>query len=373
MNFYKTLIFITILNLFTPCIVWASITYDDFRKELMIRLDNIKQNGGIINKETIFSHKVIDDTWYLQRNQALYDAGESLIIFLREYDKIYQQLEFSEWVKATHDLFLVDDSLGEQVGWGNLVIKITICNKIINRVLGYLDAQEELSTEELGSMLKVLENLRWHLPSEKSMYFILLRYYNLDTSSKVDSLNYKNIDSPENRPTTMRSEMSKIYYKNSKVKEVLDSQEKSEAIISQAVGDYQKLYHNPVPFYLAATARYHKVLWNLYFHIYLMKNSEDSKVHWEIITEENILQILNKVYQARNDFWVDEFYKDFFNNRENKEVRISLMKRFREDRVVKTLLINYANRLKHKAVTVINSNGNKSNLHSVRFRVHNLP
>lgn len=366
MNFCKRLILVTIVQVSVSSIVWASSDYDDFRKELFVKLESIQQSRSVFTKETIFTKKVINESWYLKSNQSLFEAGESLIVYLREYDTVYRKLIFSEWLHATNDLFSVDDALSNQIGWGNLVVKVAICNKIINRVLEYLSTKEELTPKQLTSLLKVMDILKWHLPSERAMYYIAFRYYNFDTPSKVDSLNYKNIDLSTNRPKAVRSEMSKHYYKDKKIKEFVDLQEKSEFALSQSIMNYQDLYNKPIPLYLAATSRYHKIFWHLYLHIYLMTNSEDGMVNWELVTDKYIFSYLDKVYQSGDGFWVSGYYNDFYKNRNNNEATESLMKYFKEDRIMKKLFRGFSNRLKY--INTVNSN-----IKTSRFSVHNLP
>ena len=124
MNIHKTLISTILLHLLATGTVYGSSIYDEFRSELFTRFESIKQSKGLLDHGAIYTSEVIDRTWYLQRNQLLYEVGEDMLAFLQDNDKAFRQFSFMDWVKATNDLFAVGNWLSEDVGWGNLVIKI---------------------------------------------------------------------------------------------------------------------------------------------------------------------------------------------------------------------------------------------------------
>ncbi len=312
------------------CLLWTgfvgaafgSTTYDNFKSGLLLHFETIKSNASEIDKGVIFSQKVISQTPHLRENALLYNSGRDFLIYLAETDDDYRQLEFAEWLKASKDLLLVDQWIGNRVGWGNLVIKIAICNKIINRILEYLESPGDIEPEELGHIIKTLEDLRWQLPSYWAINYVSLRYHEGIEAFQVDSLHHtrRYVGSFYNVNAPIRK-IGKYYienYENSKAinSNIVRTWRMSENPKLRLIADYQDLYDNPIPFQIALPgSQYHQHAWDLYFYLRFIQKYGVNIV-WGEITQEQVLSILQQVSDQGDEHWMSKKARNFFHNNE---------------------------------------------------------
>ncbi len=359
----------------------AASDYEEFAIELLSKFENIEKSAVSGDRGTIYSKYHINSNPDLTEDNNLYEAGERFIIFLEENDRVYKELEFTDWVKATNKLFEVDDWMDTRMGWGNLVIKFAICNKVMSSVISYLDSHGTYPLDQLDSVLEILEQLRTHLPAERAMYYLAYRHYDLLEPFQASRLSYFSVDvnSVGDLPSKVRREIQNFYrkkgsdkkkiYRNEKLKleRVL---EKHEVPNSQTIIDYRDLYHTPMPFMIASLSRYHNFLWDLYFEILLIKNHKGEQIYRPSVSEQEVVQLLEKEHLRGNGFWFGEHYRKYFNNQTNQDIKRRFMEvYFIRDDGVNLLRKKYKT---HNELVNLKPHNQKFHRSSIPFSIHEL-
>ncbi len=353
----------------------AASDYEEFAIELLSKFENIEKSAVSGDRGTIYSKYHINSNPDLTEDNNLYEAGERFIIFLEENDRVYKELEFTDWVKATNKLFEVDDWMDTRMGWGNLVIKFAICNKVMSSVISYLDSHETYPLDQLDSVLEILEQLRTHLPAERAMYYLAHRHYGIAVPFYEEALGYKNTDiyKKGNLPTAIRRQIRKFHQKMDEGESLLlnDLLGDTEIQFSQAVINYQDLYHSPMPLMIASLSRYHNFLWDLYFEILLIKNHKGEKINRPSVSEQEVVQLLEKEHLRGNGFWFGEHYRKYFNNQTNQDIKRRFMEvYFIRDDGVNLLRKKYKT---HNELVNLKPHNQKFHRSSIPFSIHELP
>ncbi len=352
MTLYKTILGLFINFLFVTNTVLASPAYDDYKKGLMHHFKTIKEKARSIGNGKIHELNLDEKAHLLPANKALYDAGESLIIYLRNTDEVYRQLGLSEWEKATNDLLVVDTWLGKHIAWGNLVIKIAISNKVINKILEYLEANKNYDADDITRILRVMKKLKWHLPTASGMYSLGFSYHETDNPFKVDSLHFfgKKVNSLKRKKRNFELKKIENHFSGDSVNigKLLGIWLDKEIQVARSIADYQQLYNNPTPILIAYYSYYRQVWWHLNLHLLLLERNKGIKYDWEEINAKDVMSILTKVYQGEDKFWVDDYYVKFYENytdgTEINKKQEYFMKRFREDRRMSAIWGRYSRR-----------------------------
>jgi len=381
----KISIGLLVLLCFVSSVSSTSLTYEEYKRGLMKKFTDIQEKSGILDGGKIDPRLLKNDTWYLPENKPLYDAGEALIIYLRENDATYQELEPQEWEQATNDLLEVDSWLGERIAWGNLVIKIAISNKVINWILRYLDENKTYENKEIQRVLRVMNKLKWYLPTKHSMCFLTFKNYNISSPFDADKLHYlnDNVQSMLDRKDDQRKKLRVYLFKNDKNKEIskiMDSWLENESQLASSISNYQDLYRKPIPFVTTQYSHYHKIWWRLYLHLLLLEQNKGVSYQWANIDVEDLYPILDNLYKAGDEFWIHDYYDKFYESYNTTKIVDKniedIMTYFREDRGMKSIWKMYFSRHERKLFSEkAKQDGSlrSKSKNAVIFSVHQFP
>jgi hypothetical protein len=79
--------------------------------------------------------------------------------------RICLQISIDEWLSVVDILLAIDDLVSKKLAWGNLVIKIAICNKIFYWMFDYVDTHEGMIKDEiLDNFLLIQKKTQITLP-----------------------------------------------------------------------------------------------------------------------------------------------------------------------------------------------------------------
>jgi hypothetical protein len=276
-------------------------------------------------------------------------AGRNFLVFLNENEDKYKLLSVDEWLVAVDLLLRLDDTVSRKIAWGNLIIKIAICNKIFYWIFDYIDSHDgHIKTDVLIQLLDIQKKLRIHYPSNTSMLYIAFRHYGINTELHVTDYALK---TPYSKELVFLQKSIKNHFNDNneeldKIKEIT----KNEKNI--AVSGYVDLYDNPLPLLVAYRTDFYPDAWGYYEYSKLVL--ADSRVtSSKTVTKEILYDFLSNEYKGDGAFWMPytavdfikkpEMYSNGYLNSINKELLLDSIKRTR--RLVKQRKIIKANEI----------------------------
>jgi hypothetical protein len=253
-----------------------------------------------LNAELGFIEKYVFKDEANKSIAALNAAGRSFLNYLENTDDVYNDLDLEGWLIATELLFEIDDLVSKKVAWGNLVIKIAICNKIFYWMFDYIDSHKgDIKPDVFNKIIDIQKKLRRHYPSNTSMLYIALRYYGVNSTLNVESysLSIPYSDELEMLESEIRSDLGD----DARVDELMNRLSAEESRIT--IGSYINLYENPVPWSTSFSTDYFHDCW--YYYVYLMAVVKKSvSMPNEIVTKTDLYDVYKNEYQSAEKFWM---------------------------------------------------------------------
>lgn len=281
-------------------------------KEKIIKALSMVKNGAIHTEETKKNQQTFFDKYLFsyanstsemaELEAELKNTGRKFLEFLESTSVEYYSLSFEQWLVAANVLMSIDDLLGKDLGWGNLVIKADVCNKLFFWMFDYFENNvEDINQEKLAKLIDMQVKLRSHFPSRESMTKLALEHYNY--------LNYNDVDSfVLQLPVSVEGEVlekSLVEYFGSK-------ENATEAIGNMillenntSVSGFVDLYDNPMLWMAAQNGSgYLYFSWTLYLHSIIMQEKNISFNQSGDITNADLLVILEQLYKSQDKFWM---------------------------------------------------------------------
>jgi hypothetical protein len=227
-------------------------------------------------------------------------AGKKFLVFLEDTDDSYNSLDVEDWLAVADLLLEIDDLVSKKIAWGNLIIKIAICNKIFYWMFDYIDSRNGIiELDVYNKLLTIHKRLREHCPSNKTMLYIALRYYGISTNLHV--ANY-GLDVPYSEELEiLEKELRSNLGGMSKVMDLVKSFSEKESKVT--IGSYVELYDNPVPWATSFSTDYFHDYWYYYAYLMTVVRSSSLKAS-KMITEEELYEFYQKEYSSEAKFWM---------------------------------------------------------------------
>lgn len=302
--------------------------YLEYKVGLDDHIKSIKNSLVIYKSSAMISEKTANNSKFVFINSELNNAGRDLLKYLQDNEKVYSQLAFDDWVQASYDLLEFDKWLSKEKAWGNLVIKVAVCNTILYRIWRYLDeSNEQVNSEDILKLIQLQEELRQHFPVSKAMYEIGLRHYGL--IDKIDVRAFK-VD----EPIRLNEKTASSYLFH-----LTDDREKfSDKLMglllnewdTVVIRNYMDLYDNPVPLAMAFSSEHFHVAWDVYLYTIILQDLNSNTSYWSDLKEKDIEIILQKIYKSDGRFWMSKstvFFLENFITLERPEGSNSLVSR----------------------------------------------
>ncbi|MCU7843293.1 MAG: hypothetical protein KZQ93_05585 [Candidatus Thiodiazotropha sp. (ex Monitilora ramsayi)] len=227
-------------------------------------------------------------------------AGRKFLVFLENNDELYNNLDVEEWFVAADLLLKIDSVVSEKVAWGNLVIKIAICNKIFYWIFDYIESHKKsIELETFNKLLMTYKRLREHYPSNTSMLYIALRYYGVSTNLTVEGygLSIPYSEELEMLDEELRSSLGGM----SKVMDLVKSFSEKESQVM--IGSYVDLYDNPVPWATSFSTDNFSDHWHYYEYL-ITAVSKTGIAAIQTITKEDLYEFYQQEYKSEAKFWM---------------------------------------------------------------------
>lgn len=245
-------------------------------------------------------------------NRQICSLGYEILRLLEKNNELYHQLPFDDWLRITDKLLALDDLLSKGVAWGNFVIKINICNKVINRIANILLREtESLSNIKLIKLIALQKQLRSHFPSRISVLKIAFRHYAISNLKDINTFQTK-------VPVADLHKTIKIYYKDANYYNEKFLERLQEILMLEhevILTNYSSIYNNPIPF-SSVDVSYYFYSWELYLYSLIML---DHGIGIEIareVSDSSIQYLLNREITTQSKFWMTRHVKDYLGNPE---------------------------------------------------------
>lgn len=235
-------------------------------------------------------------------------SARNLLQYLEENNGTYYSLGFDNWVLTVRSLYEADDLIGSGSGWGNIVIKINICNKVIFGALYFLtEGKDNLSDAQINTLAEIIKDLRLHYPARTGLFNYAIKYYGYTTDDFSGLSQSISVSEEENK---LGGEVSYQFFKreysgNSEKyeKDIGIISEEEINLISSNQG-YLYLYDNPTPWELQKFSKYKYYLWDLYFYAKFIKEKGKRFDGWSTLNPADVLYFLHNEIQHDDGFWM---------------------------------------------------------------------
>jgi len=301
-----------------------------------------KAEGGVIYSEAFreieysFIEKKMTRRTNYEAQMELWSAGKELIGFLENTSQQYYGLPYNQWLLAKDVLLSIDDLIQNDIGWGNLVIKICIYNKLYYWIFDYIDKTDDIDKAQLKQLFAVLSTLRNHMPSREAMTYLALKYYGYDDYKK--SSGFKLTIPVSDESEVLENSLYAYFGSKEDAAQAVSKITGIEA--GKEVSDYVDLYKNPLPWSAAQSGlSYMESSWALYLVMSLMQDKGIAFNDMRAVTKEDLNTTLGKVYNSENKFWMTRAAIDAI---EKSEIYASgYLKSVQSDRVINQLIRNH--------------------------------
>ncbi|WP_226647781.1 hypothetical protein [Microbulbifer variabilis] len=357
-------ILLTVMSLVVPALlpVWTlADDYGSFKDGLEEHTHALKSSISFYESSAVYSKKTIENNLLLLDNADLRQTTRDLLHFLQQQQPAYYQLPFDQWLAASEDLLKLDQWINTESAWGNLVVKINICNNILYSAFEFLESRRsELDVQKVEQLLGLLHTLRFHLPSRMTMYEIALRHYGQIRSRKIRPLGF---DTKTEDERDVLNDFVKNHFSGGEDAEVqIQAYHMAERGIK--ITDYLDLYENPVPWGTADSARYHQYAWVVYLYARIVQAENLQPFDWESLEKKKIETLLKQEYEGEGQYWMPKFYREYF----ERQYRANLI-----DDVIKTGKFIQPIRRDRNLAQQRKTLGDKKHELLKRFSPHTLP
>ncbi|WP_299944593.1 hypothetical protein [uncultured Microbulbifer sp.] len=355
---------LTIFSLVMPAVlpVWSQADdYEVFKDKLKDHANTIKSSVSFYESSAVYSKKTIENNILLLDNGDLRQATQDLLFFLRQQQANYYQLPFDQWLAASEDLLNIDQWMSTESAWGNLVVKINVCNKVLYSAFEFLEnRRSELDAQKMEEILTLLRTLRTHLPSRMTMYEIALRHYGQISPRKIRPLGF---DVKAKDEGVVLNNFIENYFSGKEDAEIkIQIYHTVERGIK--ITDYLDLYENPVPWGTADSAKYHHYAWVVYLFAKIVQAENLQSFDWGSLESRKVEKLLKEEYEGKDQYWMPKFYREYF----EKQYRANLI-----DTVIKTGKFLHPVRDDRNLAEQRKKSGDKKRKLLKRFSPHTLP
>jgi hypothetical protein len=238
----------------------------------------------------------------IKNQEQLRDAGRVLLKYLQDINKDYYKLSFDNWLVIANILLEIDQMVSRGTGWGNLVIKLNIANKLLNRIAQILIVEKDnLDIDKLKQLLEIQQKLRKQLPDRVALVKLVLRQYGKSGFDEIESIN---ISSPVYKEEMATKELLREVFNNQKkdMNELIKNSLSSES--GNVPGDYISMYDNPIPWLIYKTSGYSKYSWELYLYSLILL---DKGIEFNVendLTHGDLQSLLKREYDGDGKYWM---------------------------------------------------------------------
>ena len=279
--------------------------YELFKRGLAEQVQNIKSSLAFYETPALYTKQAIEHNLLIVENAELRTAGRNLVAYLQDQHGTYYDLPFEQWLSISEELLELDAWLGNYSAWGNFVVKINICNKILYRIFDYLENHpESLDSEKYTQLLTLQIKLRKHLPSNFALYEIAFRHYGKLKKRTIRSFEFdpKLQDEYDAFEAKLRS-----YFNNEEdfSASLLKYYELEKRV---PIDDYLAVWDHPLPFHSARFTNYLEQAWKIYLYTRLLQKAELEEVEWVVLNDDVINSALKEEQANENGFWVSRYF-----------------------------------------------------------------
>jgi hypothetical protein len=280
-----------------------------FKSDLILQKENYYKTIETYSVSSIYSEEEwerkstflskIFDSSEKESQEKLRKSGYELLSFLQNAQDDYDSLSFNDWVEVVSILLEIDDIVSTGDGWGNLVVKIKICNMLLDRLAKLLLIKNnELNEEKYSHLLNIQKNIMGHYPSNSQIMLFSLRYYGFSEFHEIDM----KLKEPFWRYEKSVERQVARFIDKKNVRKTFSGMIKHES--DKNIHGYIEIYDDPVPFSIASTSKYHLYAWRLYLYTILLKEKGMLFEEWSDITQDKLIFILNKEYNSGTNYWM---------------------------------------------------------------------
>ena len=280
--------------------------FELFKQGLVEHRQNIESTLAFYETPSLYTQQAVEHNLLILENTELRQAGSDLVAYLQEQHTVYYQLPFDQWLSISEELLELDAWLGSYTAWGNLVVKMNICNKILYRIFDYLENQPaSLNANQFKQLVSLQKRLREHLPSKLPLYEIALRHYGYLKKRKIRSFSFDSTLSYRETEKLGESEIYNHFGGRKKFEQAYA--EYSYAETNVVINNYIDLYNHPLPTHIAKYARYREHAWTIYLYTKILQKSQLKGVDWRELDGTEILDVFQQEYDDGNKFWVASY------------------------------------------------------------------
>lgn len=280
--------------------------FDLFKQGLVEHRQNIESTLAFYETPSLYTQQAIQHNLLILENTELRQAGRDLVAYLQAQHDVYYDLPFDQWLFISEELLELDAWLGSYTAWGNLVVKINICNKILYRIFDYLENHSDsLNADQFTQLVALQKRLRSHLPSQFSIYEIAMRHYDDLSQRKIRPFAFDSTLSFREAERTFESEIYNHFGDRKKFEQAFAEYFYAETNV--VINNYIDLYNHPLPTYTAQYTRYREHAWRVYLYTKILQKSQLKGVDWLELDGAEILDVFQQEYDDGNKFWVASY------------------------------------------------------------------
>jgi hypothetical protein len=301
-----------LLLFFSTSIAVADI--DEFKRGLIEQKEKFERTANRINNYAIYTDAAFKyrmstiDSFVslfsdeqLTNHKEIKSAGYELLKYLQDSNESYYTYPFDSWQEIADLLLHIDNSVSRGTGWGNVVIKINIANKLFNRIAQFLLLERsELDSLKLQQLLEIEKKMRAHLIDSAALARLAMRHHGKSGFDDIESF-----------------KLSSPVYQQSKASRKLltstfgDRKEADKYFLKTAsletkvtIKDYLSLYDKPIPWLARKSYTYSNYLWELYLYtLILLDKGADFDVKHNL-TQEDLHKLIKREYDGGGRFWM---------------------------------------------------------------------
>lgn len=217
----------------------------------------------------------------------------------------------------------------ENVGWGDIVLRVAISNRLLHALSDVL-LSKSIDTQDLEEAIKIQEQMRYIFISRKSMHLYVLYYYGYTNKAPNTLRITGTVDNEYNdRDRFYRNKYEEIMKKAGVADRAAVMMEIFKSEKKLQIHDYKSLLNNPAP-YITSVSRYYGYLWYLYFYSNLrLENNGELFENYELQLVDSIVK---RSAHSENGRWTKIPYS------ENDRRRMYASQRYTENLNNKTYI-----------------------------------
>ena len=285
--------------------------FDLFKQGLVEHRQNIESTLAFYETPSLYTQQAVEHNLLILDNTELRQAGRDLVAYLQAQHDLYYALPFDQWLSISEELLDLDAWLGSYTAWGNLVVKINICNKVLYRIFDYLENHSDsLNADQFNQLVSLQEKLRNYLPSRLPIAEIALRHYGHLKERKIRPFFFVPELGIKKTQALLKSEMLGYFRDNNKLEQTFGQYVKAEKSI--VINDYLDVFDYPLPAHASLySTKYREFAWTVYLYTKILQKSQLKGIDWRELDDDEILDVFQQEYDNGNKFWVASYNLKF--------------------------------------------------------------